>query len=258
MMITLLTDFGLQDIYVGVLKGVIKTINPDVDLIDLTHQISRQNILAARFALMNAVDFFPDNTIHLAIVDPTVGSTRKAIAIAFEKGYLICPDNGICSGLLSKYKAQKVIELTNNKYWLNNNPSSTFHGRDIFAPVAAYLSKGVSLNKLGKEIKPESLVKLNIEPFMIKNQEIIGSIQYVDIYGSLVTNIPAIILHNKSWYVLEGENIIHHYLTYNSVNKGDLLALIGSHGWLEIAVNGDSAKIKLNKQYCDQIRVIIN
>lgn len=258
MMITLLTDFGLQDIYVGVMKGVIKTINPDIDLIGLTHEIPRQNILAARFALMNAVDFFPNNTIHLAIVDPTVGSTRKAIAIAFEKGYLICPDNGICSGILSKYKAEKVIELTNNKYWLNNNPSSTFHGRDIFAPVAAYLSKGVSLNEFGKELKVESLVKLNIEPLMIKNQEIIGSIQYVDIYGNLVTNIPAGILHNKSWYILEGENVIKNYFTYNSVNQGDLLALIGSHGWLEIAVNGGSAKIKLNKQYCDQIRVIIN
>ena len=114
MMITLLTDFGLQDIYVGVMKGVIKTINPEVDLIDLTHEISRQNILAARFALMNAVDFFPNNTIHLAIVDPEVGSSRKAIVIAFEKGYLICPDNGISSGVLSKYQVKKVVGQRRN------------------------------------------------------------------------------------------------------------------------------------------------
>jgi S-adenosylmethionine hydrolase len=257
-MITLLTDFGLQDIYVGVMKGVIKTINPDVDLIDLTHEIPRQNILAARFALMNAVDFFPDDTIYLAVVDPGVGSSRKAIAIAFKKGYLVCPDNGICSGVLSKYKPLQIIELTNNKYWLNGNPSSTFHGRDIFAPIAAYLSKGVSLNQLGKEIKEKSLVKLNLEPIIIKSREIIGSIQYIDIYGNLVTNIPADILNNKSWYVTERQDNINHHPTYGSVNQGELLALMGSHGWLEIAVNGGSAKMKLNKQYCDQIKVIIN
>jgi S-adenosyl-L-methionine hydrolase (adenosine-forming) len=258
MMITLLTDFGLQDIYVGVMKGVIKTINPSIDLVDLTHEIPRQNILAARFALMNVVNFFPNNTIHLAVVDPEVGSNRKAIIIAFEKGYLICPDNGICSGVLSKYKVIKVIELTNKKYWLSHNPSNTFHGRDIFASVAGYLSKGVSFNDLGREIKEKNLVKVNIKPIIIKNQEIIGSIQYIDIYGNLVTNIPADILDHKSWYVIEGEYKINNYLTYSSVNQGDLLALIGSHGWLEIAVNSDSAKIKLNKQYCDQIRVIIN
>ncbi|BAQ65191.1 S-adenosyl-l-methionine hydroxide adenosyltransferase family protein [Geminocystis sp. NIES-3709] len=257
-MITLLTDFGLQDIYVGVMKGVIKTINPDVDLIDLTHEIPPQNILAGRFALMNAVDFFPDNTIYLAIVDPTVGSERKAIAIEFEKGYLVCPDNGISSGILNKYKSKNIVELTNKKYWLNNNPSSTFHGRDIFAPISAYLSRGVNINDLGKQIREDTLVKLDIESPIINNHEIIGSIQYIDIYGNLVTNISVDILNNESFYVLEGEQKIKSFLTYSSVNKGDLLALIGSHGWLEIAVNGGSAKIKLNKQYHDRIRVIIN
>ncbi|BAQ60999.1 hypothetical protein GM3708_1405 [Geminocystis sp. NIES-3708] len=257
-MITLLTDFGLQDIYVGVMKGVIKTINPDVNLIDLTHEIPRQNILAARFALMNAMDFFPDNTIYVAIVDPTVGSARKSIAIKFEKGYLVCPDNGIFSGILEKYKLQKVIELTNHKYWLNSNPSKTFHGRDIFAPVAAYISKGISLDELGTQIPLENLVKINIEPIIINNQEIIGSIQYIDIYGNLVTNIPVNMLNNKSWYVIEKKTKIEQHLTYSNVNEGDLLALIDSNGWLEIAVNGGSAKIELNKQYYDQIKVIFN
>lgn len=258
-MITLLTDFGLQDIYVGVMKGVIKTINPDVDLIDLTHDIPRQNILAGRFALTNAIDFFPNNTIHLAIVDPTVGSARKSIAMAFEKGYLICPDNGICTGILERYKPHKIIQLTNCNYWLNPNPSHTFHGRDIFAPVAGYISKGVSLDELGIPMSLESLVNINIPPIIINNEEIIGSIQYIDIYGNLITNIPANILHNKSWYVVidNGEKI-NHYLTYSSVNEGNLLALISSHGWLEIAVNGGNAKIKLNKQYQHQIKVIIN
>ncbi|MBL1210069.1 SAM-dependent chlorinase/fluorinase [Geminocystis sp. GBBB08] len=257
-MITLLTDFGLQDVYVGVMKGVIKSLNPDVDLIDLTHEIPRQNILAARFALMNAIDFFPDHTIHLAVVDPTVGSKRKALAIAFKKGYLICPNNGIFSGVLSKYKPEKIVELTNKKYWFNSNPSSTFHGRDIFAAVAGYLSQGISLNELGEEIKEDSLVELKIKPVIINSKEIIGTIQYIDIYGNLVTNIAMNMLNNKSWYLIEGKDKINNHLTYSSVNQGDLLALIGSHGWLEIAVNGGSAKIKLNKEYNDQIRVRFN
>lgn len=257
-MITLLTDFGLQDIYVGIMKGVIKKINPDVNLIDLTHEIPRQNILAARFVLMNAIDFFPDNTIYLVIVDPTVGSARKSIAIKFEKGYLVCPDNGISSGILEKYKPEKIIELTNHKYWLKSNPSNTFHGRDIFAPVAAYISKGISLDELGTQINLENLGKINIEPIIINSKEILGSIQYIDIYGNLVTNIPVNLLNNKSWYVMEKGIKIEKHLSYSNVNQGDLLALIDSNGWLEIAVNGGNAKIKLNKQYYDQIKVIFN
>ncbi|MGI0481308.1 SAM hydrolase/SAM-dependent halogenase family protein [Geminocystis sp. CENA526] len=257
-MITLLTDFGLQDVYVGVMKGVIKSINPNVEIIDLTHQIPPQNISAGRFALMNAVDFFPDNTIYLVIVDPTVGSQRKAISIEFDKGYLICPDNGIYSGILPKYSVKKVVELNNSKYWLNTNPSSTFHGRDIFASVAGYLSKGVSIDELGNPIKEENLVKLNIPSPIINNNEIIGSIQYIDVYGNLITNISQDMLHNKSWYVLENTLQINPDFTYSSVNQGELLALIGSHGWLEIAVNCGSAKMKLNKQYLDRIKVVIN
>lgn len=256
--IVLLTDFGLQDIYVGVMKGIIKTINPYAELIDLTHEIPRQNILAGRFALMNTIDYFPPNTIYLVIVDPGVGSDRKAICMRGEKGYFIAPNNGILSGVINKNKVQKIVSLTNKKYWLNPHPSSTFHGRDIFAPVAGYLSKGIDINLLGEEINQGELVTLNCEEIKVNDRLIKGKIQYIDIYGNLITNIPANILENKSWYVQEGENKIQPYYTYSSVKDGELLALIGSHGWLEIAVNGDSAKIKLNKNYLDSITVIID
>ncbi len=254
-MITLLTDFGLQDIYVGVMKGIIKTINPDVEIIDLTHNIPPQNIIAGSFALASAVDFFPNNIIHLAIVDPTVGSERKIVAIALKKGYIICPNNGMVTGVLNKYEPQQIYELTNSNYWLNNNPSNTFHGRDIFAPMTAYLSKGIPLETLGKRINREDLVILDNTYPVIKNHEIIGSIQYIDTYGNLITNISNQILKNKSWYVKEKERKIYPHLTYSSVKKDELTALFGSHGYIEISVNQGNAQRVLKKQYNDSITI---
>lgn len=252
-MITLLTDFGLQDTYVGVMKGIIKSINPEVEIVDLTHNIPPQNIVAASFALASVVDFFPHDTIHLAIVDPTVGSQRKIVAIAFKNFYLICPNNGIITGVLNKHEPQQVYELTNSNYWLNDNPSNTFHGRDIFAPMTAYLSKGISLDRLGTQISDKDLVLLdNVYP-LIKDNEIIGSIQYIDIYGNLITNIPNSLLENKSWYIQEKEQKIYPYLTYSNVKKGELIALFGSHGYIEISVNQGNAHKVLNKQYHDPI-----
>ncbi len=257
-MIVLLTDFGLQDVYVGVMKGVIYTINPSVTLVDLTHEIPRQNILAASFALQESVPFFPDNTIYLAVVDPGVGSDRKPLAISFERGILVGPNNGIFTGVTNNYEIQEIRELTNRKYWLNPNPSNTFHGRDIFAPVAAYLSKGITMAQLGNQLKKEDLVGLPLPPLQVTPTEIIGAIQYIDIYGNLVTNIPAKLLENKNWYVTDKGIIIHPHPTYSSVGVNQLVALIGSHGYLEIAVNQGSAKMVLNKEYGDTITVKIN
>jgi S-adenosylmethionine hydrolase len=253
--ITLLTDFGLQDVYVGIIKGVIATINPHLKIIDLTHQIPPQNILAGRFALKNAFPYFPENTVHVAIVDPGVGSERKGVAIAVNNSFLVGPNNGLFSGILEEYKPQIVRELTNPKYWLNPNPSHTFHGRDIFATVAAHLASGISIENLGPKIDVNNLKKVHIPEYQKINQEIIGSIQYIDVFGNLITNIPAKILLNKSWQVLIDNVLIGRGKTYSSVPPGQLVALIGSHGWLEIAVNSGNAKIELQKNWGDQIRI---
>lgn len=258
MIITLLTDFGLEDVYVGVMKGVIKTICSDVDLIDLSHNIPRQNLYAASFALQNAIDFFPSDTIHLVVVDPGVGSKRNAIVMLCEKGYFICPDNGVLTGVLSKYKPQKIYSLSNSNYWLSQNVSSTFHGRDIFASVAAHLANSIPVDSLGDRMDSEHLVKLNLPTMEMVGNTIIGAIQYIDIYGNLVTNIPAEFLQGKSWYVIDNEIQIHSNLTYSSVEKFALVALIASHGYLEIAVNGGSAKMILGKDYGDLIKVKLN
>lgn len=254
--ITLLTDFGLQDVYVGVMKGAIASINPNLKIIDLTHEIPPQNILAARFALINSVPYFPSDTVHVAVIDPGVGSERKGVAIALKDCFLIGPDNGLFTDILEKYEPIEAVELTNSEYWLNPNPSNTFHGRDIFAPVAAHIASGVPLKNLGVRIDIDSLKKINNVQYEQLNKEIIGIIQYVDNFGNLITNIPSKILENKSWIVTIDEKIMAKGETYSNVDTGELIALIGSHGWLEIAVNCGNAKIKLQKNLGDQIKVI--
>jgi S-adenosylmethionine hydrolase len=255
--VTLLSDFGDRDIYTGVMKGVITKINPDVKLIDLTHQILPQNIAAARFCLMNAYAYFPEGTIHLAVVDPGVGSKRRAIALQFPQGYLVGPDNGIFSGILPQSPAIKVVELTNLHFWRTSQPSTTFHGRDIFAPVAAHLSLGVPLQDLGEEIDPQTLVQLDIGQCSQRENCLFGQIQYIDYFGNLVSNIPSSYVQEKNWYVQIGDLTIPGCTTYSAVEVGEILALVGSHGWVEIAVNSGNAQTKLQINWQDRIEVVL-
>src|SRR4028119_646018 len=178
--ITLLSDFGLSDVYVAVMKGVIAQINPGLTVVDLTHQIPPQNIAAARFSLMNAYSYFPPGTVHIAVVDPGVGSNRRSVAVEFDSGFLVAPDNGLLSGVLSQSAVKTAVELTNPKYWRTGTPSTTFHGRDIFAPVGAHLASGVPLEELGKVIDPKTLVQLPIGECTQTDQGVTGYVQYVD------------------------------------------------------------------------------
>ncbi|MDJ0691311.1 MAG: SAM-dependent chlorinase/fluorinase [Xenococcaceae cyanobacterium MO_188.B32] len=255
--LTLLTDFGLQDIYVGVMKGVIASINPDIHVIDLTHQIPAQNIVAARFCLLNAYTFFPENTVHVAVVDPGVGSQRRGIAIQYDRGFLVGADNGLFSGVLAQSAVIAAVELTNSDYWRVANPSHTFHGRDIFAPVGAHLANGVALKKLGKTIDPDSLVQLSLPELTINEREIIGCIQYIDRFGNLITNISAESIEGKFWSVIVKEQEISCGKTYSDVEIGKIIALVGSHSWIEIAVRNGSAREKLQIDWGEQVIVRI-
>lgn len=254
-LITLLTDFGLQDGYIGVMKGVIAQINPFIQTIDITHQIPPQDLAAGRFCLMNAYTYFPGGTVHVAVVDPGVGSQRRGVAIQFSGGYLVGPDNGLFSGVLSLSPPIIAVELTNSEYWRTPNPSTTFHGRDIFAPVAAYLASGISLQMLGNLIDAESLVQLPLVDIELKENKIIGSIQYIDHFGNLITNIPKSYVEGKTWSVLSKGLNITSANTYSDVDEGNLVSLIGSHGWVEIAVNGKSAQSELELNVGDQIEI---
>lgn len=237
-LITLLTDFGLQDVYVGVMKGVIAQINPGLNVVDLTHQIPPQDVAAGRFSLMNAYSYFPPDTVHIAVVDPGVGSHRRAIAVEFVGGFLVGPDNGLFSGVLSQTNAISAVELTNKKYWRTPAPSTTFHGRDIFASVGAYLASGINIKELGKEIDVKSLIQFPMAECYQVEQGIVGYIQYVDRFGNLVTNIPAGLVKNHNWRVEVGNITIVAGETYSDVKVGELVSLAGSHGWVEIALNG--------------------
>lgn len=244
--VTLLSDFGLQDVYVGTLKGAIARVNPRIPAIDLNHDIPPQNLLAARFCLLSAYPYFPKGTVHIAVVDPGVGSQRRAIAIEFPEGYLVGPDNGIFSGILDMTGAIAVVELTNPNYWLTPSPSNTFHGRDIFAPVGAYLASGTPLAELGKPIDLASLVHLSLPKLQETPSEIVGCVQYIDRFGNAITNIPSTQVEGKSWHAIAGTHHLAPQTTYSNVRPGNAMALIGSHGWIEIAVNCGSASKQLH------------
>ncbi len=253
--ITLLSDFGNSDEYVGVMKGIIAQINASTRVIDINHRIPPQNIAAGRFCLMNAYPYFPPGTVHVAVVDPGVGGKRRAIAVELTSGFLVAPDNGLLSGVLSRYDAITAVELTNHKYWHTPTPSSTFHGRDIFAPVGAHLANGVGIQELGTIINPATLMKLELAECTYQSDSILGCIQYIDHFGNLVTNIPGSSLVDKNWYVQLGDRNISNSKTYADGKIGEAIALIGSHNWMEIAVNSGNAQLQLQMELGREIMV---
>lgn len=251
--ITLLTDFGLSDVYVGVIKGTIAQINPQLKVIDITHDIPPQNIAAGRFCLMTAYAYFPTETVHVAVVDPGVGSSRRAIAVKCANCFLVGPDNGLFSGVLSRESAIASVELTNPQYWRTTQPSSTFHGRDIFAAVGAHLATGVRLEELGERIDPASLVQLQIPNCAVTATGIAGYVQYCDRFGNLITNIPEHCIKSNNWSAklnhISDTITIPNGKTYSDSKPGDLIAIIGSDGWVEISVNGGSAQSVLKLEF---------
>ncbi len=253
--ITLLTDFGLRDPYVGIMKGVIAGIAPAARMIDLTHEIPPQDIRAAGFSLLTAFPYFPSGTVHLAVVDPGVGTPRRAVAVELEEAILVGPDNGIFTALLQARAVKRAVSLTRRKYWLTRNPGFTFHGRDILAPVAAHLASGGALSHVGTPIDPSTLVRLGLFPWTRTAGGVSGCIQYVDTFGNLVTNIPGRLVEGKAWQLEAAGRKIPGSRTYAEVAPGDLLALVGSHGFIEIAVNRGDAQTLLSLGIDDPVEM---
>lgn len=258
--ITLLTDFGLEDAYVGIMKGVIAGIHPHATVIDITHQIPPQNVALGSFQLGSAYAHFPPHTIHLAVVDPGVGGSRRAVAVQTPSGTLIGPDNGLFSHVLMQQDAIAAIELTNNHYWYSQQPSNTFHGRDIFAPTAAYLARGISLQELGSSVLPSSLKTItSATDWQRTNSRGIGTIQAIDHFGNLITNIPASQIQNYSWSLQIGQYQIPSATSYCSKESNPALkALVGSHGWLEIALPSGNAQKLLQTSLGESVQLQIH
>jgi len=245
--ITLTTDFGTKDGYVGAVKGVIKKINPEAELIGITHEIEPFDILGAAFALNNFYRYFPKGSIHLVAVDPGVGSERQALLIKSEDFFFVGPDNGVFNFIFENERINEIIVLSNKKYFLATL-SSTFHTRDIFAPVAAYLSLGIDIREFGNSA--EECVKLLFPQPSSTKKSIVGEIIHIDNFGNLITNIGTQLLDNKNVVHIDVEKkkIKQISQSYFDVPKKEVGAVIGSSGFLEISMNQGSAAKALNSK----------
>lgn len=256
--ITLTTDFGLQDYYVSAMKAVMLNIAADARLVDISHGVPSQDIMAGSWILKNSAMLFPSGTVHTVVIDPGVGTERDPIALEIEDQYFVGPDNGIFS-LLTRDTVYRAVRLTNERYW-RENPSNTFHGRDIFAPVAAHLSQGVPFKKLGDPVKDLVTYKWTV-PIADKDG-LEGMVIHIDKFGNLITNITEDLLEEvidaKDVRIYVGNTILDDIATtFGKVTEGEPVAYIGSSGMLEIGINKGSAEEMLSVQKGAQISLIL-
>jgi S-adenosylmethionine hydrolase len=265
--ITLLTDFGTRDYFVGAMKGAILSLNAQAKIIDITHEIAPQDIRSAAFTLAACYKNFPRGAIHVAVVDPGVGSARRAILLVTEDYFFLAPDNGLLSFVFDEGEGARVskggqnsgnsntenknksalaharasvFELTDEKYFAEN-VSRTFHGRDVFAPIAAHLAGGAAPEKFGNEIS--DFVKFEIsKPVRISPREIEAEIIHIDRFGNLVTNLKDADLPAKFVWRINQTRIEKHQRFYAEAEKGEIFSITGSAGFVEISAFQDSAE----------------
>jgi S-adenosyl-L-methionine hydrolase (adenosine-forming) len=261
-LITLTTDFGCKDPFVGIMKGVILTINPFVRIVDITHDISPQNISEAVFALEVSFRSFPHNTIHIAVVDPGVGSERRPLLVATAYHYFIGPDNGIFSRIYAMSERLEVYHLRAGHYFLPER-SSTFDGRDVFAPVAAWFSKGIDVQKFGDRIFDYVTIPLPVSKRTEKDI-VEGEVVYVDRFGNLMTNIDIQQIKdlssnytgNNLTVAIKGmEAPLKKYYSEGTDNK--LYSLINSFGYLELFVNRGSSSANFGIIVGEKVRILL-
>ena len=258
MLITLTTDFGQKDSFVGIMKGVIAGINPQAHIIDISHGIPPQDILAGALTLRHAVRYFPRGSIHVAVIDPGVGSARRPLLIEWDGNYFIGPDNGVLSLAGENVEPTHIVHLANPAYHLKRT-GTTFHGRDIFAPAAAHLSVGVSPMALGEALG--NFVKLALPEVARQDRSIEGEIVYIDSFGNLFTNIREHDLtglpRNKLDIVVRSVTIRGLSQNYASAGVGEFLAVINSWDMLEIAAYKDNAQKRIGAKIGDRVEIAL-
>ena len=254
MVITLLSDFG--DVYPASMKGIILGINPDANIVDISHSIPRHDIRTGAFILMSNAKYFPTGTVHIAVVDPGVGTKRRPVAARAlspdgDIHYFIGPDNGLLIPAARSIGKFEVYEITNRKLF-RNNVSSVFHGRDIFAPIGAHISIGLGIEEVGFEIF--DFIDLDFGAGIKTAETFLGKVIFIDLFGNIVTNISSDSVDLKFGDTLEIEGIKVPFLnSYGFCKEGEPLLLTGSHGYLEIAVNQGNAARFFNKKIEDKI-----
>lgn len=260
-LITLLTDFGTADYFVAAVKGVVLAISPRASLVDITHDIPPQDIEAGAFTLLAAHSSFPAGTIHVAVVDPTVGSSRRAILIETCEQFFVGPDNGIFSYICDKREAARVFHLNKSEYF-RHPVSATFNGRDIFAPVAAALSTGIKPEKLGTKVT--DYVRLSpLKPEISRDGKLTGRIIHIDRFGNCVTNITPHELSNEmigagAKLAVKGTSVkeFRNFFAEETKKRDRVFGIWGSAGFLEIAATNDSAAKLLNARRGDPVIVM--
>ena len=256
MVITLLSDFG--DVYPASMKGVILRIDPAASIVDISHSVPRHDVHAGAFMLMTCAGYFPSGTVHIAVVDPGVGTERRGIAVrAGHAGsgihYFIGTDNGLLIPAGRIIGTFEVYEITNSKLFLSG-VSSTFHGRDVFAPVGAHILKGLDISEVGRQIF--DFEDIDFGKGEKKDGSMYGSIIFIDSFGNIVTNIPSGTVDFKPGDVLEiQKKKVTFHRSYGFCRAGEPLALIGSHGYLEIAVNQGNAAAFFSKKQGEEVAV---
>jgi S-adenosyl-L-methionine hydrolase (adenosine-forming) len=258
---TLLTDFGTRDHFVAAMKGVILSLNPNLTLVDITHEIPAQDIHSAAFTLGQAYSCFPPGTIHLAVVDPGVGSARKALAATAGAQLFVAPDNGILSYVQRAEEDFAAFEITADHYF-RKPVSSTFHGRDVFAPIAAWLSRDIPLKQIGSALPKPVQLKIPV-PAKIRENLIQAAVLAVDHFGNLITNLTAEDVavfdraNPRAVKMLAGQKEISAFhRTYAEGRPGEIFVVPGSTGYLEIVMKEGSAASALNVKAGSPIGVI--
>lgn len=272
--ITFTSDFGIRDPYVGEVKGVIKACAPEAEIIDITHHIDPGNLIAASFVLAGSCSYFPDGTVHLAVVDPGVGTERAIVIVVTSRFIFIGPDNGILykaacvdgvksihaldvkrflAMLPSLYERNSVV-----KHIVSMGSSATFHGRDLFAPLAGYVFSGFQIERVSNKV--ESMVALGWEEAEVHEGKVFGRVLYIDRFGNLITNIASTLVgEGDEVFVKKGIEMVSArslVKTYSQGTPGFPIALIGSRGYLEIAVNRGSARKLLGASCGDEVLVL--
>ena len=253
--ITLTTDFGLDDPYVAAMKGAILSINPRLTIVDICHTIEPQNIAQAAFILSTTYHYFPEGTIHVVVVDPGVGTERQAVLLVTPSAFFLAPDNGVLSYIVEEATELEAIALTNPRFW-HSPVSDTFHGRDIFAPVAAHLSLGVPPHEFGDPIS--SIFTFPIpQPRIGEDEVLVGHILHIDRFGNLITDIKRDDLPRGRLFIEIRGHIVDG-LSYSYDESDELLAIIGSSERLEVSVKNSSAARFLRAKMGDEVKVGIN
>ena len=256
---TFLTDFGTRDPYVAQMKGAVLSICPQAQLVDITHEVAPQEVLEAAFILAQAAPDFPKGTVHVAVVDPGVGGDRKILAAKINGQYFLAPDNGLLSFVAADSQLEELVAVRNVEFLPPPGAPMTFHGRDVFAPLAGHLLNGMDIRRLGPQ--PQTYVLLDLASPGMDGDDIVGQVVYIDRFGNLISNIPAATVSHQ-WPHLDNLRLTCANRdagtvqgTYSFVGTGEPLGVFNSMGLLEVAVNRGLARDHFKAAIGSEVRI---